>query len=203
MNSRLGSWFPFMLVALAACASSCAKRDKYTAGSGAAQPGALDACVVGTWKSNVATLNLKLAQATGGANVEMKIEPSGACSMDFTPMSVINATAKPVNFDFHYSGKATALLKTPSAGVITAAQSDYSGLKASATIHMPSGGTMPLLTNVPVANMAPTTASPAGTTQGIDSSPVLSADSYTCSASTLTLTSSIAHTQWTFSRITK
>jgi hypothetical protein len=189
--------------------SGCSKHDKDTAGSstnatvGALQPGVLDTCVVGTWKSTVATLNLKLAQATGGANVEMKIEPSGACSMDFTPMSVINATAKPVNFDFHYSGKATALLKTPSAGVITAAQSDFSGLKASATIHMPSGGTMPLLTNVPVAKMAPTTASPAGTAQGIDSSPVLSADSYTCSASTLTLTSSIAHTQWSFTRITK
>ncbi len=62
---------------------------------------------------------------------------------------------------------------------------------------------MPLLTNVPVANMAPTTASPAGTTQGIDSSPVLSADSYTCSGSTLTLTSSIAHTEWSFSRVAK
>ena len=203
MNSRLAPLFPFILVALAAYTSGCAKSDKGAGGSGAVQPGALDACVVGSWKSTVATLNLKLAQATGGANVEMKIEPSGACSMDFTPMSAINATAKPVNFDFHYSGKATALLKTPSAGVITAVQSDYSGLKASATIHMPSGGTMPLLTNVPVANMAPTTASPAGTTQGIDSSPVLSADSYTCSGSTLTLTSSIAHTEWSFSRVAK
>ena len=206
MDSRRAPIFPFMLVALAVCTSGCAKHDKDTAGSSATQPGALDACVVGTWKSTEATLNLKLAQATGGANVEMKIESSGACSMDFTPMSVINATGKPVNFDFHYSGKATALLKTPSAGVITAVQSDYSGLKASAMIHMPNGATMPLLTNVPVTSMAPTIgpkASPSGTTQGIDSSPVLSADSYTCSASALTLTSSIAHTQWTFSRVAK
>ena len=158
MNSRLTPIFPFILVALAACTAGCAKHDKDTAGSSATtQTGALDACVVGTWKSTEATLNLKLAQASGGANVEMKIEPSGACSMDFTPMSVINATAKPVNFDFNYSGKATALLKTPGAGVITAAQSDYSALKASARIHMPNGATMPLLSNVPVTSMAPTT----------------------------------------------
>ncbi len=206
MNPRLASTLRIMLATVAVCTSGCAKHDKDPSGSGATQSGALDACVVGTWKSTEATLNLKLAQATGGANVEMKIEPSGNCKMDFTPMSVINATGKPVNFDFHYSGQATAILKTPSAGVIAATQPDYSGLKASAMIHMPNGAVMPLLTNVPVANMAPTTgpkASPAGTTQGIDSSPILSADAYTCSASTLTLTSSIAHTQWTFSKVAK
>jgi hypothetical protein len=215
MNARLSLIFAHMSVALAVCTSGCSKRDNDNAGSNAAPavgqaqtlaPGALDRCIVGTWKSTEATLNLKLAQASGGANVEMKIEPSGACSMDFTPMSAINATAKPVNFDFHYSGKASALLKTPTAGVITAVQPNYSGLKASAMIHMPGGATMPLLTNVPVASMAPTSgpkASPTGTAQGIDSSPVVSADSYTCSASTLTLSSSIAHTQWSFSRVGK
>jgi hypothetical protein len=203
MNLRPAQIFAHVLVALAVCTAGCSKRD---AEAQALTPGALDSCIVGTWKSTLFTLDLKLAQATGGANVEMKIELSGACSLDFTPMSVISATGKPVNFDFHYTGKTTALLKTPSVGVITVAQSDYSGLKASAMIHMPNGATMPLLTNVPVTSMAPTTgpkASPSGTTQGIDSSPVASADSYTCSASTLTLSSSIAHTQWTFSRVAK
>ena len=207
MNRRVTLICGHILVAFAICAAGCTKRNKDNASSNgeaqASASGALDRCIIGTWKSTEATLDLKLAHASGGANVEMKIDPSGACTMNFTPMSVINATAKPVNFDFHYSGKVTALLKTPSAGVIAAAQSDYSGLKASAMVHMPNGATMPLLTNVPVASMAPTTgpkASPSGTTQGIDSSPVVSADSYTCSALTLTLSSSIAHTRWTFSK---
>lgn len=205
MNSRLEPFFTLGVVALAICMSGCNKGDKGTAGSSTAlSAGALDHCVVGTWRSAEATLNVQSVHASGGANVEMKIESSGACVIDFTRMSVISAIAKPVNFDFHYIGKATAVLKTPSAGVITAAQSDYSGLRAFATVQMPGRGAMPLLTNVPVSSMAPAAgakASPSGSTQGIDSSPVMSADSYACSDTLLTLTSSIAHTQWTFSRI--
>ncbi len=206
MNSRLVS--ALAIVAVAFLMSGCKQRDKDAAVSSAA----IDNCMVGTWKSTEATLNLQLAHASGGANVEMKIEPSGACAIDFTPMSEINATFKPMNFNFHYVGKATGRLTTPGAGVIAVAQMDYSRLRVNATLQAQGRGAMPFLTNMPVTRMAPTVAGganpgvkspPSGTAQGIDSSPVLSADSYTCSSTTLTLTSSVAYTQWTFSRISK
>ena len=192
-------------VAVAVPMPACQKGDKETSGSNASAA-ALDACTVGTWKSTEVTLDVQSVHARGGANVELKIEATGACSIDFTPMMPINATAKPTNFDFYYVGKATGTLKTTAPGSIAAATFDYTGLKAFATVQMPNGSKVPLLTNVPVTSMVQTIGSrvsPASSSQGIDSAPVMSADSYTCSASTLTLSSSVAHTRWSFSRVAK
>jgi hypothetical protein len=210
MNSRCMPPAILAVVVLAIGMSGCKKRDKKTDGSGTAPPdktgqaGALDGCVVGTWKSTEVALSVGPIRGTGGANVEMKIDASGACVIDFTPMTPLVAIGKPTNFDFHYVGKAKGTLKTPNAGVISAEQFDYSGLRAFANVQMAGGIKMPLLTNVSVTTMVPTVGpkvTAASSNQGIDSSPVLSADSYTCTDSTLTMSSRIAHTQWTFSRV--
>jgi hypothetical protein len=209
-NSRSKPRATLMVVVLAIGMSGCMKRHKRTDGSGHALPdkaapaGVLDACAVGTWKSSEVRLSVGPIRGTGGANVALKIDASGACTIDFTPMTLVVAVGKPTNFDFHYVGKATGRLRTSDAGVISAEQLDYSGLRAFADVHMAGGVKMPLLTNVSVTTMVPTvgpkvTAASSG--QGIDSTPVLSADSYACTDSTLTLSSKIAHTQWSFSRI--
>ena len=178
----------------------------------AAANNGLDSCLVGSWKSVQVVLNLSTVQASGGGGVAMKIEPTGASVIDFTPMAPIDATANnSLKFDFRYSGKATGNLKTPSPGVVGVSQSDYSGLKVSAAVKIPGGATVALFKDTPVASLATLAGSlaagakgqpaPAAATQGIEASPVFSTDTYTCAGSTLTLSSAVAHSQWTFTRV--
>jgi hypothetical protein len=111
-------------------------------------------------------------------------------------------------FDFKYTGTATAKLATPTRGAVTSSNPDYSKLKVSITIAMPSGPKMPLFKDKPVselAQMASQMAGKAGGAQpmapaGVDSSPVFSVTKYTCSGDELKLLADKAGVVWTFSR---
>ena len=201
------------LMTLLVCLSSCGKRDHD--GSSASSrdvggQGGLDRCVIGNWQSTQAQLIRDELLASGGADVAMKIDAAGLVTLDFSKMAEMYSATKRVNYSFHYSGTATTHLKTPSAGVMTAADSNFSALRVTALVKMPGGGTISLFNNTPVATMIPktgplgaTVAAPpqaASGTQGIDPTPVLSVDAYTCTPNTLMLSSASAHTQWTFSR---
>ena len=205
--------------------SGCLDRPKGTSGSGqpvaaqivsaatsvsaGARPAAvaafalgLDRCVVGSWRSTDVTINNKLVRLSGGANVEVTINPGGDCIIDFAPMSIVNGAAGGSAFDFRYVGKGTGTFKTSSAGVISILNKNISSLRVNANVRMPNGGATPLLTNTPAEHLIPRGAAANGSsTQGIDPFPVLSADSYTCSPTQLVLTSSTTLTQWTFNRI--
>jgi hypothetical protein len=179
-----------------------------TASSGAVVAG-LDKCVVGAWRSTQAVLSSNVVLASGGANVSMTIGPSGAATLDFSNMQEIVSTTNTAAFSFHYSGKAKTLVKTPGPDALSASQSDYSTLRVTALVRMPGGAAAPLFRDMPVANLIPKTG-PMGTPvpvpsqsagiQGVDPTPVLSADTYTCSPTTLTLSSRKAHMQWIFTR---
>ncbi len=192
-------------IVLAVWISGCSKPNQGAAGSSTAQPLAapgFDRCLVGTWRSVDVRLAHKVVQASGGANVEVTIASSGDCVIDFAPMSIVNGTAGNSAFDFRYTGKGSGTFGTPSPGLVSVSQKNITGVRANATVKMPNGAAMPLLTNTPASSLIPREAAAAGSsTQGIDPFPVLSADSYTCSPTQLVLTSSTAFTQWTFNRV--
>ncbi len=183
----------------------------------------LDPCLVGTWKSTRASLAIQQVNAEGGAGVVMQVTPSGASTLDFGPMSEIHAKNPTFSFDFKYSGKVTANLKTPSVGVVQGEGNDYSGLRVSATAKLPGAGSIPLFKDTSVKDLAGAATALAGigkglakgqapaagateapgTPAGIDANPVFSSSSYTCSGNTLTLTSGGDHrVEWTFARST-
>jgi hypothetical protein len=183
----------------------------------------LDACLVGNWKASRVTLKVDPVDAQGGANIALQIAPSGASLLDFGPMSDIRATSSGFSFEFRYSGKATATLKTPSPGTVTSEQSDYSGLRVTASAKLPGAGSVALFKDTPLtqlANMgaalagvgkggaakgAASAAAPAASgavaTPGIDSSPVFSSNRYTCGGDSLRLYGGEQPLEWVFERV--
>lgn len=226
MKTRSEFTLPLCVLLVTWCTLSCNKQDSSAAGSssaavttaavlsapqGATPITGLDKCMVGNWRSTPATLSVKQVTVTGGSNISLKIQPSGATLVDFTPMSEMQGTSGMANFNFHYSGTVTGIMQTPRAGVITVAQSDYSKLRVTAAVKM-GGASIPMFKDTPVASLAAMTGalatgvrtatqpSPTGANPGIDSSPVLTTDSYLCTPTTLTLMNSKSNGQWTFAR---
>jgi hypothetical protein len=230
MKSRCEACFWLGAMVLALWTSGCLDRPQGTAGSGTARPAAaplgtaatsasavarqvpvtaiapgLDRCLVGTWGSTQVAIDHKLVHLSGGANVQVTINPGGDLVVDFAPMSVVTGTAGGSGFDFRYIGKGTATLKTPRAGSVNMSDRNISGVRVNATVKGPNGSAVPLLTNTPAAKLIPQGAAAAAgsSTQGIDPYPVLSADGYGCSPTQLVLTSSTVLTRWTFNRISR
>jgi hypothetical protein len=185
----------------------------------AAAPAALtgfDPCVVGTWRSKLVKLSADQVTAAGGEGVKMDAEASGATTLYFASMSDIRASGAGVVFDFRYSGKATAKLKTPSIGKFESENADYSALKVTANVKVPGAGFIPMFKDTPVADLvkmadgmagavkgppgaqAAPSAAP-GAPKGIEPAPVFSSSSYVCRPDSLTL-SGPQQTEWTFLR---
>jgi hypothetical protein len=181
-----------------AASAATAVVDSAPAATAALPAGALEPCLIGKWKSTKVTLNADPVTAEGGAGVLLEIGPAGATSLDFTGMEVVHAKMPAFKFDFHYSGRATGTLKTPSAGVLESSDTEWARLRVTANANVPGMGKMPLLKETPVSQLAAlgtalgdeiASAQPAAppAPQGIDSSPVLSSSRYTCTPDTLTL----------------
>jgi hypothetical protein len=182
----------------ASASASAAVVDSAPAASPALAAGALEPCLIGKWKSTKVTLKVDAVTAEGGAGVLLEIGPAGASSLDFAGMEEMHAKMPAFKFDFHYSGRATGTLKTPSAGTLESSDTEWGRLRVTATANVPGMGKMPLLKETPVSQLAAlgtalggqiASAEPAAppAPQGIDSSPVLSSSRYTCTADTLTL----------------
>jgi hypothetical protein len=190
------------------------------AATSAAAPTALagfDPCVVGTWRSKLVKLSAEQVTAAGGEGVKMEAAASGATTLDFASMSDIRATGAGVAFDFRYSGKATATLKTPAIGKFESENADYSTLKVTANVKVPGAGSIPMFKDTPVADLvkmangmagavknmpgagAAPGAAPGGPAKGIDAAPVFSSSSYVCRPDSLIL-SGPQQTEWTFVR---
>jgi len=175
-----------------------------------------DPCLVGSWKSTKATLQVDQVKGEGGENVKLEIGPDGKSAIDFSDMTDIHAAMPAFKFDFRYSGKATATLVHPSAGMLEANTADWGALRVTATANLPGLGKMPLVKDTPVSQLAalgkgaadgvgaeaekPDEPAPPAP-QGIDASPVLSHSSYTCSPTELELTSKqAAGATWLFAK---
>jgi hypothetical protein len=168
----------------------------------------LDPCLVGSWKSKVFSLSNAQATAEGGANVTMNIGATGDTVVDFGPMAPINAKGAGVNFDFQYSGKASATLSTPTRGALASSKADYAGLRVTASVQIPGATKMDLFKNKPVSELAQMATAVAGakapagaSPPGLDSTPIFSTSRYTCADGVLTLDSSDQlAAKWTFAR---
>lgn len=204
------------LVADTAAALPASAAPAASAPSGPAPVVSFDPCLVGKWKSTKATLRVDQVQGEGGENVKLEIAPDGQSTIDFTEMTHIKAAMPAFKFDFRYSGKASAKLVHPSAGVLEANTADWGGLRVTATANLPGLGKMPLVKDTPVSQLAalgkgaadalgaeaekPEEPAPPAP-QGIDASPVLSHSSYTCSPSELKITSKqTAGATWLFAK---
>jgi hypothetical protein len=168
----------------------------------------LDPCLVGSWKSTVFSLKTDQVTAEGGANLAMKISASGDTVVDFGPMAPIRGKGASADFDFQYSGKATATLSTPSRGAVASSKPDYARLRVTATVNIPGAGKLDLFKNKPVSELAQMATAMTGAKEpggapppGLDTSPIFSTTHYTCADGRLTLdgTDKLAAT-WTFVR---
>jgi hypothetical protein len=169
----------------------------------------LDPCLVGKWSSAAVSMQTRDVSVDGGANVGLSIADTGKAVLDFAPMAPINGKSGAANFDFRYSGTASATLTTKTRGSISSENPDYSGLKVSASFGMPGVGKMPIFKDKPVAELAKVAAGIAGAKApgaaaapppGIDANPIFSTSSYTCEGSALTLVSATPAVTWTFKR---
>lgn len=179
-----------------------------SAAVGAAPLLGFDTCLVGSWKGTGFSLKTEQVTAEGGANLALNIAAGGDSVIDFGPMSPVNGKGAGANFDFQYSGKATATLSTPTRGNISSAKADYSGLKVTTNVQIPGAGKMALFKNKPVSELAQMAsavvggkAPAAGAPPGIDASPVFSNSHYTCEGNTLTLSGDKLAAQWVFARV--
>jgi hypothetical protein len=157
----------------------------------------LDPCLVGSWKSKAFTLSAPQATAEGGANVTMNVAATGDTVVDFGPMAPINAKGAGVDFDFRYSGKASAKLSTPTRGAIASSKADYAELRVTASVQIPGATKVELFKNKPVAELAQMATAVAGAKAaaaapppGLDSAPIFSTSRYACADGMLTLDSS-------------
>jgi hypothetical protein len=182
----------------------------------------LDPCLVGKWQASGATLQLDQVKAQGGANVLLEIAPSGASVIDFGPMSDVHATSSGFSFDFRYSGKATATLKSATRGSLDSENENYAALRVTATAKLPGAGAIPLFKDTPVAELAkmgsalvgagkglpkaptsaaaPSAVKPGTPANGIDSNPVFASTRYTCEGDALSLQGGERGFTWLFVR---
>jgi hypothetical protein len=168
----------------------------------------LDTCLVGNWRGTAFSMHEGPVSASGGAKLLLKIQASGDSELDFKDMEPVHGSAGVGGFDFNYSGTATAKLATPTRGAVTSSNPDYSKLKVSVTVAMPSGPKMPIFKDKPVSELAQMASQMAGkpggaqpaAPAGVDSSPVFSVTKYTCSGDDLKLLAEKAGVTWTFTR---
>jgi hypothetical protein len=182
----------------------------------------LDSCLVGKWRATSVTLKLDSMSAQGGANVTLDIAPTGASVIDFGPMADVHATGPQMSFDFRYSGKATATIRSPSRGTLQSESADYAGLRVTANVKLPGAGSIPLFKDTPLTELAtmgtalaggvkglpkakpaasaPAASQPDTAPKGIDSNPVFASNHYTCEGSSLTLRGGEHQFEWQFSR---
>jgi hypothetical protein len=182
MRSSAGALIPLLFVA--ACSrkeSTSSDAPAVTASVGSQAPAAsvarapatlppltgLDSCLVGKWKATGVTLKVDAVSAEGGANVTLDVASSGASTLDFTPMDLIKATGRGFNFDFRYSGKATALLSTPTRGILESKDASYAALRVTANVQLPGAGSIPLFKDKPVTELAAMGAALAGAAKGL------------------------------------
>lgn len=185
----------------------------------------LDSCLIGKWKATSVTLKMDAVSAQGGANVALEIAPSGASTIDFTPMADVNAVSRGFSFDFRYSGKASAMLSSPTRGNLQAQNADYAGLHVSATVKLPGAGAIPLFKDKPVSELAamgaalagskglpkglasaassPAAAQAEGPAKGIDSNPVFASNRYTCEGDALSFRGGEHGFEWLFARVAR
>ncbi len=167
----------------------------------------LDTCLVGSWKSTMFSLQVSQVTADGGANVTLQIKAGGDAAVDFRGMAPIRGKGAGADFDFQYSGKATAVLSTPTRGVISSSQADASALRVSANVSMPGAGKFPIFKNKAVSELAQmasaitagkAVATPAPSELGVDTNPLFSTTHYTCEGDALTLSGD--GPKWAFTR---
>lgn len=233
MTTRLGRGFAKFAIAGLGCVAAIAckrtepradtqetRSDRSPDATGTAAASAavalsgFDTCLVGNFEAEQVTLKLEQVSAAGGSKVALQIGADGSSSVDFTPMSPINAKANGgLAFDFKYSGKASATLKTPERGTIVSESTNLDALRVSATIKLPGAGGVPLFKDTPVNELAKMATAIAGSmpqgaklpgganpASGIDASPVFSSSRYTCQGDTLTLDNVGGAATWTFKR---
>jgi len=175
-------------------------------------PVVIDSCIVGNWKSTVSKLRLAQDDAAGGANVSLQIAASGVGILDFDAMSDIHALSKAMPLEYHYAGKLSGQFRTLNAGVMVVEGVNYTGLRVTANLKSPKGATISLFEAKPIIELAkPRSASTAGNktdtrtnpdvSRGIDATPVVSSNAYTCNASLLVLRNTRLNTAWNFTRV--
>ena len=210
MNQRASPNLFWMVVVLAAVSLACkgtARKSTAASASAEASPAGLDGCLVGHWRSTKTTLKNKMVTAEGGANALMVITPDGKTVIDYTHVAPMYAKSN-VEFDFTYSGKGQAVVHTPARGALAWSEPDISGLRVTANAKFPGGKSLVLFKNTPLTELAPigkdaapsagrAPGSPAG---GIDDNRVFSADSYSCTPTTLVFKCDRVGAEWDFAR---
>ena len=163
--------------------------------------------------STVFSLKSGQVTAVGGANVSLQIGADGNSVVDFGGMAPIQGKGAGADFDFEYSGKATAILSTPTQGTISSTKSNFSGLRVSANVSVPGAGKFPVLKNKAVSELAqmasamaadkglPASRAGSATPPGVDSNPLFSTTQYSCAGNTLTLSGK--GPEWSFTRAAK
>lgn len=171
---------------------------------------ALDACMIGTWRSTLVTMKMSPLHADGGPNALLTISETGAAVLDFTPMSAISAVTPEFTLDFQYSGKASATLKTPRQGVLEVTKADFSALRVSALAKPPKGEPVVVFRNRSLTRPAPAGSAapaPSGASSveaampgvaGIAQDPALSSGQYSCGDSALMLRTKGQEVTWRF-----
>lgn len=180
---------------------------------------ALDPCLVGSWAALDVSMKTNSLGAEGGAKTALTIAPSGAAVVDFAPMSEVRVTTLSFGFDFRYHGKSKATLTTPRRGTLAAEKPDYSRLRVTANAKLDQAGTVPILKDKPVmelanamsafaaARAAPAPSAGVGPLQSasgpseIDASPVFSSTGYSCGDSALSLRSKNREVTWRFVKV--
>ncbi|MFZ5897184.1 MAG: hypothetical protein ACOY0T_39360 [Myxococcota bacterium] len=205
----------------AASAASAPANPAAPAGAGEGAPlSGFDECLVGKWKADKVVLKMDPVGAEGGSNAALDIASDGASTMDFSPMSEVHAKASAgFNFDFKYSGQATAKLKTPARGTIEAEGAKFDELRVTASAKLPGAGAVPLFKDTKVSELAgmatalagaapgvpkvpgAVPAPPGNPASGIDASPVFSNSRYTCQGDSLRLENAQGAATWTFTRV--
>ena len=138
----------------------------------------------------------------------MNIAATGDTAVDFGKMAPIKAKGAGVDFDFQYSGKASATLSTPTRGALASSKADYAGLRVTASVQLPGATKMDLFKNEPLSKLAQMATAVTGAKAaagapppGLDSTPIFSTSRYACTGGVLTLDSSDQlAAKWTFVR---
>ncbi len=181
--------------------------------AGQASSGAFDSCLVGSWKTTQVTLRRDQVSASGGGGISLEVQPTGATTIDFGPMSPVTADAPPTVFSYTYAGKATATLSTPSAGTYKADGVDHSKVTVTAKVSVPGAGTVELFKNTPLTELLavgkavakveddlPLPDVPNPGQQAIDPAPIFSGTTYRCAGDKLELGGAPGSSTWQLER---
>jgi hypothetical protein len=109
-------------------ASNPKAKPKPTPAGGGGGKGALDACLVGTWRSESVVDKPGLAGKRGGAGIVMTIKGDGAITMDYNQMQALEAEAGGIGEKNWWRGTAGGRISTSNgvATVVSVEKSDVS-----------------------------------------------------------------------------